>query len=87
MRLFYLRLKLPRGLQLLAGQYHDLFAWGGAGFYPHSVAFLGIAGQVYHRNPQIRPPVGPACCVTSTSPPPPCGPSSATARCPTCRRA
>jgi hypothetical protein len=58
MRLFYLRLKQsilgPASLELLAGQYHDLFAWGGAGFYPHSVAFLGIAGEVYHREPQIR---------------------------------
>ena len=65
MRLFYLRLKLPRGLELLAGQFHDLFAWGGAGFYPNSVAFLGIAGQVYHRNPQIRASLSiPLCCVT-----------------------
>ena len=49
MRLFYLRLKAKLGwdssLDLLAGQYHDLFAWGGAGFYPNSVAFLGIAGR------------------------------------------
>jgi len=65
MRLFYLRLLLPRGLELLAGQYHDLFAWGGSGFYPNSVAFLGIAGQVYHRNPQIRATWSiPLCCVT-----------------------
>ena len=54
MRLFYLRLETTARLELLAGQYHDLFAWGGAGFYPNSVAFLGIAGQIYHRNPQIR---------------------------------
>ena len=58
MRLFYLRLRKsilgPAYLELLAGQYHDLFAWGGAGFYPHSIAFLGIAGEVYHREPQIR---------------------------------
>ena len=65
MRLFYLRLKLPRGFELIAGQFHDLFAWGGAGFYPNSVAFLGIAGQVYHRNPQIRASLSvPLCCVT-----------------------
>ena len=52
-------------LDLLAGQYHDLFAWGGAGFYPHSVAFLGIAGEVYHRNPQMRLTWSvPLCCVT-----------------------
>jgi hypothetical protein len=58
MRLFYFRLKQDlftrASVDLLAGQYHDLFAWGGAGFYPHSVAFLGVAGEVYHRQPQIR---------------------------------
>jgi hypothetical protein len=68
MRLFYFRLKQtlgPASVELLAGQYHDLFAWGGAGFYPHSVAFLGIAGQVYHRQPQIRATLSiPLCCVT-----------------------
>ena len=68
MRLFYLRVKAKLGvssLDLLAGQYHDLFAWGGAGFYPNSVAFLGIAGQVYHRNPQLRLNWSvPLCCVT-----------------------
>ena len=68
MRLFYFRLKQPLGrssLELLAGQYHDLFAWGGAGFFPHSVAFLGIAGEIYHRQPQIRLTWSiPLCCVT-----------------------
>jgi hypothetical protein len=68
MRLFYMRLKFKfsgSALELLAGQYHDLFAWGGAGFYPHSVAFLGIAGEVYHRQPQVRLTYSvPLCCVT-----------------------
>ena len=68
MRLFYFRLKQALGnssLELLAGQYHDLFAWGGAGFYPHSIAFLGIAGEVYRRQPQIRLTWSiPLCCVT-----------------------
>ena len=69
MRLFYFRIKQELGerggIDLLVGQYHDLFAWGGAGFYPHSVAFLGIAGEVYHRNPQIRATATiPLCCVT-----------------------
>ncbi len=69
MRLFYFRLKQDlferAAIDLLVGQYHDLFAWGGAGFYPHSVAFLGIAGEVYHRNPQIRVTgTIPLCCVT-----------------------
>jgi len=41
-------------VDVLAGQYHDLFGWGGAGFYPNSVAFLPLLGQIYHRNPQFR---------------------------------
>jgi len=68
MRLFYLRLKQSfdaSSLELLAGQYHDLFAWGAAGFYPNSVAFLGLAGEIYHRAPQIRLTYSvPLCCVT-----------------------
>jgi len=69
MRLFYFRIKQELGergaIELLVGQYHDLFAWGGSGFYPHSVAFLGIAGEVYHRNPQIRATATiPLCCVS-----------------------
>ena len=69
MRLFYFRIKQELGergaIELLVGQYHDLFAWGGSGFYPHSVAFLGIAGEVYHRNPQIRATTTiPLCCVS-----------------------
>ena len=54
MRLFYFRLRQDArrasSLELLVGQYHDLFAWGGAGFYPHSVAFLG------HRGRGLSPP-------------------------------
>jgi hypothetical protein len=53
MRLFYLKLE-THVVDLLAGQYHDLFAWGGEGFYQNSLAFLGVAGEIYHRNPQIR---------------------------------
>lgn len=53
MRLFYARLNSPV-LDVLAGQYHDLFGWGGEGFYQNSVAFLGVAGEIYHRNPQLR---------------------------------
>jgi hypothetical protein len=69
MRLFYFRLRRDfftrASVDLLVGQYHDLFAWGGAGFYPHSIAFLGVAGEVYHRNPQIRGTLTiPLCCVT-----------------------
>ncbi|MES1206624.1 MAG: hypothetical protein ABUS79_11875 [Pseudomonadota bacterium] len=53
MRLFTLKLETPI-VDVLAGQYHDLFGWGGAGFYPNTVAFLGVPGQIYHRQPQIR---------------------------------
>jgi len=53
MRHFYVKVETPI-VDVLAGQYHDLFAWGGAGFYPNTVAFLPLLGQVYHRNPQLR---------------------------------
>jgi hypothetical protein len=53
MRLFYAKLETPF-VDVLAGQYHELFGWGGEGFYVNSVAFLGVAGEIYHRNPQIR---------------------------------
>lgn len=53
MRHFYAKLESPV-VDVLAGQYHDLFAWGGAGFYPNSVGFLPLFGEVYHRNPQLR---------------------------------
>jgi hypothetical protein len=41
-------------LDVLAGLTNDLFAWGGAGFYPNTVAFLGVPGEIYHRDPQVR---------------------------------
>jgi hypothetical protein len=41
-------------LDVLAGQTNDLFAWGGSGFYPNTVAFLGVPGEIYHRDPQVR---------------------------------
>jgi hypothetical protein len=53
LRHFYVKVETPI-IDVLAGQYHDLFAWGGAGFYPNTVAFLGVLGEVYHRNPQFR---------------------------------
>ncbi len=53
LRLFYARIETPV-VDILAGQYHDLFGWGGEGFYMNSVAFLGVGGEIYHRNPQIR---------------------------------
>jgi hypothetical protein len=53
MRLFYAQLRTPI-VDVLVGQYHELFGWGGEGFYQNSLAFLGVAGEIYHRNPQIR---------------------------------
>jgi len=53
LRLFYLRLETPL-FDVLAGQYHELFAWGGAGFYPSTLAFLGIGGEIFRRQPQLR---------------------------------
>jgi hypothetical protein len=49
----YMKFQTPV-LDVLVGQYHDLFGWGGTGFYPNTVAFLGVPGEVYHRNPQLR---------------------------------
>jgi hypothetical protein len=53
MRHYYMMIETPI-IDILAGQYHDLFGWGGKGFYPSTLAFLGITGEVYHRQPQIR---------------------------------
>jgi DcaP outer membrane protein len=49
----YLRLRTPV-VDFLAGQHPTLFGWGGAGFYPGTVAFLGTVGQVYHHDAQAR---------------------------------
>ena len=53
LRIAVMRLKSPV-VDLTAGQYHDLFGWGGSGFFPATLAFLGVSGQIYHRNPQVR---------------------------------
>ena len=53
LRLGYFTAKTPL-VDVLAGQYHDLFGWGGSGFYPATLAFLGVTGEVYHRQPQLR---------------------------------
>jgi hypothetical protein len=52
-RHFYVKLQTPV-VDFLAGQYHDLYGWGGAGFYPNTVAFLPLLGEIYHRDPQFR---------------------------------
>jgi hypothetical protein len=53
MRHYYMKVETPI-VDFIAGQYHDLFGWGGKGFYPSTLAFLGITGEIYHRQPQIR---------------------------------
>jgi hypothetical protein len=40
-------------IDVLAGQYYDVFGWG-SHFYPATVGYLGVPGQIYHRNPQLR---------------------------------
>jgi hypothetical protein len=49
----FLRLRTPV-VDFMAGQAPTLFGWGGAGFYPGTVAFLGTVGQVYHHDAQAR---------------------------------
>jgi hypothetical protein len=53
MRHYYMKVETPI-IDIIAGQYHDLFGWGGKGFYPSTMAFLGITGEIYHRKPQLR---------------------------------
>lgn len=40
-------------VDVVAGQYYDLFGWGGY-FYPGTVAYQGVPAGIYHRNPQLR---------------------------------
>jgi hypothetical protein len=49
----YVRFETPV-VDVLAGLTHDPFALGGFGFYPNTVAFLGVTGQIYHRDAQLR---------------------------------
>jgi hypothetical protein len=51
-RLAYLKLETP-AFDIIAGQYFDLFGWNSY-FYVGTVAYLGVPGEVYHRNPQLR---------------------------------
>jgi hypothetical protein len=53
LRIAVMRLHTPV-LDLTVGQYHDLFGWGGSGFFPATLGFLGVPGEIYHRNPQVR---------------------------------
>lgn len=53
MRHAFYKLETPI-IDVLAGQYFELFGWGGQGFYPGTIAFLGVPGQLFVRNPQLR---------------------------------
>jgi hypothetical protein len=51
-RLAYFKLETAI-VDIIAGQYYDLFGWNSY-FYPATVGYLGVPGQIYHRNPQLR---------------------------------
>jgi hypothetical protein len=53
LRQYYAKLETPV-LDILAGQTFDLFGWGSYGFFPSTPAFLGVMGEVFHRNVQLR---------------------------------
>jgi hypothetical protein len=52
LRLAYLKLE-TKIVDVVAGQYYDLFGWN-AYYYVATVGYLGVPGEVYHRNPQLR---------------------------------
>jgi hypothetical protein len=53
LRQYYAKLETPV-LDLLVGQTFDLYGWGGQGFFASTPAFLGVMGEVFHRNVQLR---------------------------------
>jgi hypothetical protein len=53
LRQYFAKLETPV-LDVLVGQTFDLFGWGGQGFFPNTPAFLGVMGEVFHRNVQLR---------------------------------
>jgi hypothetical protein len=53
LRHYYAKLETPI-VDLLAGQTFDLYGWGGNGFFPSTPAFLGVMGELFHRNVQLR---------------------------------
>jgi hypothetical protein len=53
LRHFYAKLETPV-VDVLAGQTYDLYGWGGHGFFPSTPAFLGVLGELFHRNAQLR---------------------------------
>jgi hypothetical protein len=53
LRHYYAKLETP-AVDLLVGQFFDLYGWGGHGFFPSTPAFLGVTGELFHRNVQLR---------------------------------
>jgi hypothetical protein len=53
LRHYFAKLETPI-VDLLVGQTFDLYGWGGQGFFPSTPAFLGVMGEVFHRNVQLR---------------------------------
>jgi hypothetical protein len=53
LRQYYAKLETPV-VDLLVGQTFDLFGWGGQGFFPNTPHNLGVMGEVFHRNVQLR---------------------------------
>ena len=53
LRHYYLKLETSV-VDVLAGQYFDVFGWGGGPFFPSTVSLLGVVGQLFHRQPQLR---------------------------------
>jgi hypothetical protein len=48
----FLRFETPI-VDVVAGQTYDVFGWAPS-FFPTTVAYLGVPGQIYHRDPQLR---------------------------------
>ncbi|HEX4406598.1 MAG TPA: hypothetical protein VH560_17285 [Polyangia bacterium] len=53
LRQYYAKLETPI-VDLLVGQTFDLYGFGGQGFFPNTPAFLGVMGELFHRNVQLR---------------------------------
>jgi hypothetical protein len=53
LRHYFAKVETPV-VDLLVGQTFDLYGWGGQGFFPSTPAFLGVMGEVFHRNVQLR---------------------------------
>jgi hypothetical protein len=53
LRHYYLKFETSV-VDVLAGQYFDVFGWGGGPFFPSTVSLLGVVGELFHRQPQLR---------------------------------